>query len=129
MTPHDLRPDAELHDLLSRFDATDRGNPAHAAALQRRIAADAEAVLAARRGSATTWWEFAAGWARTLIPLGVATAAAAGAAIIWSSRVPTRAAATLATRDSLVSAAPHDRTSQDLLDLLVTPAPDRGAQR
>lgn len=130
MTPHDLRPDDELRDLLRRFDPPERGTAAQRAALQRRIAGDAAPVLAARSGATTAWWEFAAGWARMLIPLGVGTAAVAGAAIVWSSRVPPRAAlAPLPARDTLVGVLPHDRTSRDLLDALVTPASDAGARR
>jgi anti-sigma-K factor RskA len=123
MTRDALRPDRELHDLLRCFDSPDRPTDAQRHALERRIATGAEPLLAARRGTPPTWWEFAATWARTLIPLGAATALVAAVVIFRTSR-PTKSplAPTISTQDSLVGAVPHDPTSRHLLDLLVTPS-------
>lgn len=68
MKRDDLRPDEELRDMLRRFDAPERVSANQRVALLRRIAVDAEPLLAARRSSAPAWWEFTAGWARMLIP-------------------------------------------------------------
>jgi hypothetical protein len=123
MSRDDLRPDPELRALLRAFDARDAANPADRDALARRILGDAEPILAARRGAQASWWDFTATWARTLIPLGVATAAAAAAFIAWSSHAARRPLLrAVSAQDSLVGAVPRDRTSQDLLDVLVTPS-------
>ncbi|MGH7670118.1 MAG: hypothetical protein ACRENQ_11560, partial [Gemmatimonadaceae bacterium] len=91
--------------------------------LARRILAGAEPLLAARSGPSPAWWEFAATWARTIIPVGVATALAAAVVIVWTSRAASRAALpTLTTQDSLVGVVPRDPTSRHLLDLLITPS-------
>ncbi|HEU4990322.1 MAG TPA: hypothetical protein VFT41_11105 [Gemmatimonadaceae bacterium] len=124
MKRDDLRPDPELRAMLRRFDAPAADTGAQRDALLRRMLADAEPVLAARRGAPPAWWEFAATWSRTLIPLGIATAVAAAMVIFWNSHAtPRPALRTMAAQDSLIGAVPRDRTSQDLLDLLVTPAP------
>ncbi len=124
MRHDDLRPDHELRDLLRRFDSPDMATDAQRQALARRILTGAEPLLAARRGAPPAWWEFTAIWSRTLIPIGVATAIAAAAAIFWTSRPARRAELpTVTTQDSLVGAVPHDPTSRHLLDLLVTPSP------
>jgi len=130
MKRDDLRPDPELRDLLRRFDAPEADTRVQRDALARRIRSGAEPLLAARRGAPPAWWEFAATWARTLIPLGVATALAAAAIIFWTSR-PVRhtLVPTIVTQDSLVGAVPRDPTSRHLLDLLVTPAPVPGSRR
>jgi hypothetical protein len=123
MRRDDLRPDAELRAMLRRFDSPDRVSPDQRASLQRRIAADAEPLLAARRPGPPAWWEFTAGWARTLIPLGVATAVVAAGLMLWAAHGPAhQPLVRVASEDSLVSAVPRDRTSQRLLDVLVSPA-------
>ena len=127
MRRDDLRPDHELRDLLRRFDSPDSETDAQRQALARRILTGAEPLLDARRASPPAWWEFAATWARTLIPIGVATALAAAVVIVWTSRPPRREVLpTITTQDSLVGAVPHDPTSRHLLDLLVTPSPAPG---
>ena len=123
MTRDDLRADPELRDLLRRFDSPDVPTEAQRQALARRIDADARPLLAVRRGAAPHWWEFAATWARTLIPLGVAAGLAAAAVIFWTSRPPRPTLApVISARDSLVGVVPRDPTSRHLLDLLVTPS-------
>ncbi|HEX8724775.1 MAG TPA: hypothetical protein VF737_05230 [Gemmatimonadaceae bacterium] len=124
MKHDDLRPDPELRDLLRRFDSSGAATDAARQALARRIVAEGAPLLAARRGAPAAWWELTATWARTLIPIGVATALAAAAVIVWTSRQPRRALpSAVATQDSLVGAVPRDPTSRHLIDLLVTPAP------
>lgn len=124
MRRDDLRPDHELRDLLRRFDSPDVATDAQRQALARRILIGAEPLLDVRRGAPPAWWEFTATWARTLIPIGVATALAAAGVIMWTSRPARRAVLpTIATQDSLVGAVPRDPTSRHLLDLLVTPSP------
>jgi len=124
MTPDDLTPDRDLRDILRRFDSPDRATPAQRRNLKRRIEAAAAPHLAERAGGAPAWWEFAAGWARTLIPLGVATALAAAALMLWAAKTDRARTVMMpvATQDSLVGSVRHDRTSQRLLDYLVTPA-------
>jgi hypothetical protein len=123
MSPADLRPDPELRELLQRFDAPEADTDAQRRALRQRILADAATVLAARKGAPPAWWELTATWARMLIPLGVATAVAAGAIILRSPRVPPpRATTVVSAQDSLVGVVPRDQTSRHLLDLLVTPS-------
>ena len=122
MKRDDLRPDEALRDMLRRFDAPERVSADQRAALLRRIAVDAEPLLAARRSAAPAWWEFTAGWARMLIPLGVAAAVAAGF-MLWSVRTARQSMiAPMASPDALVSSLPRDRTSQRLLDVLVSPS-------
>ena len=124
MKRDDLRPDPELRDVLRRFDSPDVATDTQRLALARRILAQGEPLLAARRGTPAAWWELTATWARTLIPVGVATALAAAAVIFWTSRqVRPAVPATIVTQDSLVGAVPRDPTSRDLIDLLVTPSP------
>jgi hypothetical protein len=128
MRHDDLSPDPALRDMLRRFDPASAVTPAGRQALARRIAAGASPILAARRRTAPSWWEFTAGWARTLIPLGVATALVAAGTILWASRTAARSAMIpVAAPDSLVGAVPHDHTSQHLVDFLVTPTGARVA--
>ncbi|MGA9838172.1 MAG: hypothetical protein WBQ26_12710 [Gemmatimonadaceae bacterium] len=121
MIRRDLSPDRELGDLLRRFEAPDRGTADQHRALKRRIEVAAAPLLAERAGS--SWWEFTAVWARTLIPLGLATAVAALVLMVWSSHAGRLRSLRepVAGQDSLVGAAPRERTSQRLLDALVTP--------
>src|SRR5438046_2488816 len=56
--------------------------------LARRIDAAAVPVLAARRPGEqrpVLWWDFAAAWARTLVPVGL-TIAAASVTVLWLMR-------------------------------------------
>ena len=122
MKRDDLRPDEALRDMLRRFDAPERVSADQRAALLRRIAVDAEPLLTARRSAAPAWWEFTAGWARMLIPAGVATAVVAAGLMLWSAHTAQQSTLMpLASRNALVSSLPRDRTSQRLLDVLVSP--------
>lgn len=128
MRHDDLSPDPALRNMLRRFDPASDVMPPGRLALARRITADAVPILAASRRSAPSWWEFTAGWARTLIPLGVATALVAAGAILWASHTAAqRAVVPVAAQDSLVGAVPRDHTSQHLVDFLVTPTSSRVA--
>jgi hypothetical protein len=62
-------------------------------ALARRIVGRATPLLDTRRRRASSWWEYAAAWAGTLLPLGVAAAFVATVCLAWSSavRAPVRA--------------------------------------
>jgi hypothetical protein len=121
MIRRDPLPDRELGAILRQFDAADEITPEQHRALKRRIEASAAAVFAQRADGA--WWEFAAVWARTLIPIGLITAFAAAVVIVWASHTGTwRSLLTpVPAQDSLVGAAHGDHTSQHLLDYLVAP--------
>lgn len=126
MIRRDPSPDPELGAILRRFDAPDRATDDRRRALKRRIEAAAAPLLAERAHDA--WWAFAAVWARTLIPLGLATALAAAACIVWASRAGTARAmlSPVPAQDSLVGSAHRDPTSRHLLDAVVAPMlPDR----
>ena len=107
MRRDDLRPDDELRAMLRRFDSPERVSADQRDALLSRIGADADLLLAARRPGPPAWWEFTAGWARTLIPLGVATAMVAAGVLLWTAHgAPPRELPRVASQDSLVSAVP-----------------------
>lgn len=131
MKRRDLTPDRQLRELLARFDAPERATPAERRALKHRIEALAMPLLARRAGDTPAWWEFAADWARMLIPLGVVTALAAAALILWTARNARGPAmiAPMAAQDSLVGSATRDRTAQRLLDYIVAPASPPVPQR
>ncbi|MDE3053822.1 MAG: hypothetical protein KGL38_11300 [Gemmatimonadota bacterium] len=121
MMRRDVTPDPELGAVLRRFDAPDPTADEQRRALKRRIEAAAAPLLAERRNGA--WWEFAAVWARTLVPIGLATAVAAAAFIAWTARAGAgRGALTpVPAQDSLVGSVRRDPTSQHLLDAVVAP--------
>ncbi len=131
MRRRDVSPDPALAGLLARFDAPASATAAERSALQRRIAQRAAPRLANRAGDAPPWWTFAADWARTLIPLGVATALVATTLLLWNARGERHGLtiAPMAAPDSLVGAAGRDVTSQRLLDDLVTPLPAPASSR
>lgn len=123
MKRDDLRPDPDLHAILRQFDANAQATPARRAALAQRIARDADAIFATRHPQPPVWWEFAATWARALVPLGLATAVAAAAVIAWNVvTTPSQVQPLAITDDALVGLAPGTHTSNDLLDLLVSPS-------
>jgi hypothetical protein len=121
VTRRDLAPDPELRAILRRFDAADRPTADQRRALKRRIEAAAAPQLAERAHDA--WWEFAAVWARTLVPLGLATAVAAAAFMFWASHANAVRAVLVPVPapDSLVGSVHRDPTSQHLLDAVVAP--------
>ncbi len=126
MIRRDVTPDPELGAILRRFEGADPTTDEQRRALRRRIEA-AAAPLLAERGSGA-WWEFAAVWARTLVPLGLATAVAAAAFIAWTAHAGAAAAGLnpVPAQDSLIGSVRRDPTSQLLLDAVVAPVlPDR----
>lgn len=86
MKHDDVTPDRAVGDALRAFEpATPSVDDVHA--LARRITAAAEPLLARRRNA--LWWDYAASWARTLIPIGVTAAVAASACIVWAAHSAT----------------------------------------
>jgi hypothetical protein len=76
-------------------------------------------LLEARRRGGATWWEYAAAWAGTLLPLGAAAAFAAAACLAWSMtmRAPVRPHA--AERTALLRVVTNRAESGDLLDIVL----------
>jgi hypothetical protein len=77
-----------------------------------------------RRGARVgNWWDLAAGWAGTLIPLGV-TVAVASIALLWLARPMVRpplniAQATVTSPTLILGAAGASAPKADLIDLAV----------
>jgi len=81
---HDEVPqDQRVVDALRQFDHAPSLTPAELSALSRRIVSRAGALLDDRRTRAQ-WWEYPAGWARTLIPLGVTAGLLAAGFLLWA---------------------------------------------
>ena len=118
MRPKDSHPNRELARALRRLDPP-ATTPAQMAALARRIMTRAAPMLEARRRGAARWWEYAADWAGTLLPLGVAAAFVATVCLAWSSsaRVPVRPHAV--ERTALLRAVTNRAPSGDLLDFVL----------
>jgi hypothetical protein len=77
------RGDARIAEALRRVERQIVDRPL--APLIQRIVAAAGPILDARRPKPSAWWEYAAGWARMLIPVGVTIGLAAGAGIAWAT--------------------------------------------
>lgn len=120
MRQHDPAHDGELADALRQLDAP-AATQAELAGLARRIARKAEPLLHARRES-SSWWEYMAAWAGTLLPLGVATAVAAVAGIMWSSadRIPEPSPPS--EPSALILAVTGRDQSRELLESILRPA-------
>jgi hypothetical protein len=118
MRPKDSHLDRELASALRRLDppAVTGGQMA---ALARRIVIRATPLLDARRRGAARWWEYAANWAGTLLPLGVAAAFVAMVCLAWSSalRAPVRPHAV--ERTALLRAVTNRAPSGDLIDFVL----------
>jgi hypothetical protein len=86
MRRNDSIPDRELARTLRRLDPP-APTSAQLAALGRRIISRATPLLDARRRriGASSWWEYAAAWAGTLLPLGAAAAFVTAVCLAWSS--------------------------------------------
>jgi hypothetical protein len=117
MTRHDLNRDRELSQALRRLDPA-QPTRAEISALARRIVARATPLLDSRR-RATVWWEYAAAWAHTLIPLGVATAVVAAACISWISTERTAQPPRTGERIALLRAATSASGPRELVDLVL----------
>lgn len=86
MNPRDDRIDRAIADALRSA----AGEPYEGSldSLAARIDVAAVPILAARRQGgqrAVAWWDFAAGWARMLVPVGL-TIAAASVTLLWLMR-------------------------------------------
>jgi len=117
MRPKDSHLDRELARALRRLDppAVTGGQMA---ALARRIVTRATPLLDARRRDAARWWEYAANWAGTLLPLGVAAAFVATVCLAWSSaaRAPRPHAI---ERTALLRVVTNRAPSGDLIDFVL----------
>jgi len=115
---HDEIPqDQNVVDALRQFDRAPSLTPAELSGLSRRIVSRAATLLDDRRTRAQ-WWEYPAGWARTLIPLGVTTGLLAAGFLLWArtAKLP------VASRVEVANGAETEAlTSQRLLYSLVGP--------
>jgi hypothetical protein len=118
MRHNDIGPDRELARELRRLDPP-APTATQMAALARRIVSRATPLLDARRRGAASWWEYAAAWAGTLLPLGVAAAFVATVCLAWSSaaRAPARAHAN--ERTALLRVVTNRAESRDLVDFVL----------
>src|SRR5690349_10848833 len=118
MRPKDSHLDRELARALRRLDPP-MATPTQMAALARRIVTRAMPMLDARRRGAARWWEYAATWAGTLLPLGVAAAFVATVCLAWSSaaRAPMRPHAF--ERTALLRVVTNRAPSGDLIDFVL----------
>jgi hypothetical protein len=121
MRPND-NPDRELARALRRLDPP-APSSAQMSALARRIMSRAVPLLDARRREASTWWEYAAAWAGTLLPLGAAAAFIAAACLVWSSGAARSARPHAIERAALLRVVTNRAASPELLDYVLD-APD-----
>ena len=120
MKHDDLAPDPELARALHRFDSVPEHSLADLHTLTRDIVAGAAPILDARGHRTTPWWEYAAAWSRTLIPIGVTTALVAAGFIIWATRT-SAAAAERANEIARANTGTDAFASQALINTLVAP--------
>ncbi|HKW10492.1 MAG TPA: hypothetical protein VJO33_08935 [Gemmatimonadaceae bacterium] len=126
MRHNDIGSDRELARELRRLDPPPP-TAGQMAALARRIVSRATPLLDARRRGAASWWEYAAAWAGTLLPLGVAAAFVATVCLAWSSaRAPLRAHAN--ERTALLRVVTNRAESRELVDFVLdAPASEASA--
>jgi hypothetical protein len=97
-------------------------------ALARRIITRAAPLLDARRRGGATWWEYAAAWSGTLLPLGAAAAFIAAACLVWTSTSARPARPHAIERAALLQVVTHRASSPALLDYVLGAADaDAGA--
>ena len=118
MRPKDSHLDRELARALRRLDPP-AATPAQMAGLARRIMAHATPMLDARRRGAGRWWEYAANWAGTLLPLGVAAALVATVCLAWSSGTSAPARPHAVERTALLRVVTNRAPSGDLIDFVL----------
>ena len=135
MRPNDSGPDRELARALRRLDPS-APTGLQMKALARRIVTRATPLLDARRRGSVSWWEYAAAWAGTLLPLGVAAAFVATVCLAWSSGVRPPSRAHASERAALLRVVTDNAPPLELIDyVLDTPAAEhadaatRGAAR
>jgi hypothetical protein len=118
MRPSESNPDRELARALRRLDPP-APTSAQMSALARRIMTRAVPLLDARRRGASTWWEYAAAWAGTLLPLGAAAAFIAAACLVWSSGSTRSARPHAIERAALLRVVTNRAASPELLDYVL----------
>jgi hypothetical protein len=126
MRPNDFKPDRELARALRRLDQP-APTPVQLSALARRIVARAAPLLDARRRGAATWWEYAAAWAGTLLPLGVAAGFAAAACLVWTSASSQAAKPHAVERAALLRVVTNSAASPELVDFVLDAPGAEGA--
>jgi hypothetical protein len=92
-------------------------------ALARRIITRATPLLEARRRGAARWWEYAAAWAGTLLPLGAAAAFVATVCLAWSSAARSTTRAHAPERTALLRVVTNRAKSRELIDFVLEAAP------
>ena len=115
MRRNDWIRDRELARELRRLDPP-APTPGQLASLARRIVARATPLLDPRRRAASSWWEYAAAWAGTLLPLGVAAAFVASVCLAWSSTAAPLARPHANERAALLRALTNNAPSRELID-------------
>ena len=115
MRRNDWIRDRELARALRRLDPP-TPTPAQLASLARRIVARATPLLDPRRRAAASWWEYAAAWAGTLLPLGVAAAFVASVCLAWSSTARPLVRPHANERAALLRALTNNAPSRELID-------------
>ena len=115
MRRNDWIRDRELARALRRLDPP-APTPGQLASLARRIVARATPLLDPRRRAASSWWEYAAAWAGTLLPLGVAAAFVASVCLAWSSTARPLARPHANERAALLQALTNNAPSRELID-------------
>jgi|SRR5690348_13734846 hypothetical protein len=129
MRRNDLFSDRELARALRRLDPPSPTS-AQMAALARRIVKRATPMLEARRRGHSSWWEYAAAWAGTLLPLGAAAALVASVSLLWSATSQAPARAHAVERTALLRVITNQAPSRDLVDFLLdTPAAEQARAR
>src|SRR5436305_12902026 len=120
MRRNDLHSDRELARELRRLDAP-APSSAQMSALARRIMIRANPMLEARRRGAARWWEYAAAWAGTLLPLGAAATLVAGVSLALSAATNAPARPQGPDRAALLQAVTNRAPSGHLRDVGLDP--------
>lgn len=118
MRHNDSNPDRELARALRRLDPP-APSPEQLSALAIRIISRAAPLLDARRRGASAWWEYAAAWAGTVLPLGAAAAFIAAACLVWASAAARSTRPHAIERAALLQVVTHRAASPDLLDYVL----------
>ncbi len=116
----DSIPDRRIADALRRVDPDPYDRSVEA--LAARIDTAAAPLLAARRFRARApraWWEYAAGWAKMLIPIGVTVAVASVVLWVNAARVTMDTVARDPVRGLMVGAVGTGVTRREFVDLAV----------
>jgi len=129
MRRYESRPDRELARALRRLDPP-APTTTQMAALAQRIVRRGTPLLDARRRSASSWWEYPAAWAGTLLPLGVAAAFVATVCLAWNSVARTAVRPHASERTALLRVVTNRAPARELLDFVLdAPAAERAGAR